>query len=83
MPVLYVNEKVICQSKAINQFVAHELGLYGSTNLERSVIDQVNETVAELNEALVKIKFDKTKMDEDRVCNRVRVRVRSVILLSC
>jgi len=45
MPTLQVDDKVICQSKAIYRYVANELGFYGSNNLEKAIIDQVGETL--------------------------------------
>jgi len=68
MPTLEVDGTAICQSRAISRFIAEELNLYGTSNLERCLIDQVNETVMEIKENLYTIKFkDKTKNDEQKV----------------
>ena len=60
MPTLEVDDVVICQSGAIYSFLANEFGFYGDTNMERATIDQVRETMNEVFEALMKIKYDKS-----------------------
>merc|ERR1711872_560930 len=57
LPSLEVNGEVICQSRAINRFIAEELNLYGSSNMDRSLIDQAYETIMEIKEQLYTIKF--------------------------
>jgi len=66
MPTLEVDGEAICQGRAINRFLAEEFNLYGSSNWDRVFIDQVNETLGELNEGFAKIKFDKSKDEETK-----------------
>merc|ERR1712142_172777 len=58
LPTLEVDDVVICQSGAINRYVARQLGCYGSNELERALIDQIVETLDELKEGYAKIKFN-------------------------
>merc|ERR1712179_496453 len=58
LPTLEVDDVVICQSGAINRYVARQLGCYGSNELERALIDQIVETLNELKEGYGKIKFN-------------------------
>jgi len=58
LPTLQVDDVVICQSGAINRFVARQLGCYGSNELEGALIDQIVETLDELKESYGKIKFN-------------------------
>ena len=48
VPTLEVGEQVICQSNAIQRYVATEHGFYGNDNLEKAFIDQVLETMNEI-----------------------------------
>lgn len=59
-PTLQVDDEVICQSRAINRYVANQLSMNGSTNEEKMVIDQITESMDELFDAWVKIIFNKS-----------------------
>merc|ERR1719427_252335 len=59
MPTLEVDGEVICQSRAINRFVANELGLYGSNGMERAIIDQVLETIADMFQLINTVMYSK------------------------
>ena len=48
MPTLEVDGKAICQSYAIFRFLANELKLYGSSNMDKAIADQVAETLHEM-----------------------------------
>merc|ERR1712142_287401 len=66
LPTLEVDDDVICQSGAINRFVARQLGCYGSNELEGAEIDQVVETLDELKEGYGKIKFNPALEETDK-----------------
>jgi glutathione S-transferase len=63
MPTLEVDGEIICQSSAIFSYLAHEFDLYGSTGKEKSIIDQVRETIRDSFDGFSKIRWDKT-LDE-------------------
>ena len=67
MPTLEVDGKVICQAGAIFRYVANELGLYWSTNMDRAIADQVCETVMKMFIKVSDIYLDFTKSDENKV----------------
>nr|XP_054773273.1 S-crystallin SL11-like isoform X1 [Lytechinus pictus] len=48
VPILEVDGRLMIQSRAIQRYVAREVGMYGSNNLECSIIDEVTETFDEL-----------------------------------
>jgi len=52
MPTLEVDGKVICQSAAMQRYIANEYNFYGSNNLERALVDQVCETIVEIFTAI-------------------------------
>lgn len=52
MPTLEVDGKVICQSAAMQRYIANEHNFYGSNNLERALVDQVCETIVEIFTAI-------------------------------
>lgn len=48
VPMLEVDGRLMVQSRAIQRYVARELGLYGSNSLEAEIIDEAVETFDEL-----------------------------------
>lgn len=64
MPTLEVDGKVICQSAAIYRYLANEFNLYGSSNMDRAVVDQVCETLSEIFAEIVKIFFSQDSPEE-------------------
>ena len=48
VPTLEVDGRIICQSSAINRYLATEFKLYGADNEERVIIDQVCETLKDV-----------------------------------
>ena len=67
MPTLEVDGKVICQSYTIFRFLANELGLYGSSNMDKAVADQVAETINEMFTDIVQILFLSKEPEEKKV----------------
>ena len=67
MPTLEVDGKVICQSHAIFRFLANELGLYGSSNMDKAIADQVAETIDEMFTDIVQIMFVSKEPEEKKV----------------
>ena len=67
MPTLEVDGKVICQSAAIYRYLANEFNLYGSSNMDRVLVDQVCETLSEILAEIVKILFSQDSAEE-KVC---------------
>ena len=67
MPTLEVDGKVICQSQAIFRFLANELGLYGSSNMDKAIADQVAETIDEMFTDIVQIMFVSKEPEEKKV----------------
>ncbi|XP_057293117.1 glutathione S-transferase 1-like [Hydractinia symbiolongicarpus] len=53
VPVLEVDSESICQSHSITRFLANEFDLYGSTNQEKAIIDQVLDTLKHLQEQVL------------------------------
>ena len=64
MPTLEVDGKVICQSAAIYRYLANEFNLYGSSNMDRAVVDQVCEILSEIFAEIVKIFFSQDSPEE-------------------
>jgi len=64
MPVLEVDGEVIAQSWAINRYLANKLGFYGDNNVDRSIIDQVGETIIEMLPSWVEFIYSDTKEEE-------------------
>ncbi|XP_038061242.1 S-crystallin SL11-like [Patiria miniata] len=48
IPVLEVDETMICQSKAVLRYLAREFGFYGKTSLDAAFIDQALDTVEDI-----------------------------------
>ncbi|XP_071488022.1 glutathione S-transferase 3-like [Diadema antillarum] len=48
VPIFEVDGRLIVQSRAIQRYVARELGFYGTTNDEQTEIDQVTETFGDI-----------------------------------
>ena len=67
MPTLAVDGKVICQSQAINRYLANEFGLYGESNEQKAIIDQVTETIQEFVEDYFKLYFNQSLGEEEKV----------------
>jgi len=61
VPYLEVDGVKIGQSKAIERFVAREVGLMGANNVEAFQIDQLCETLVDINQA-----YNKAKASEDK-----------------
>lgn len=59
MPLLEVDGKLYGQSMAIATYLAKELGVYGKTNLDGLVIDQVLQLIQDLINIAVKFFFEK------------------------
>ena len=67
MPTLDVDNQVICQSGAIYRYLANEFGLYGSTSMERAIADQVHETLNEIIDDLIQIRYHSKEPEEKKV----------------
>jgi len=66
IPTLEVDGKVICQSAAMQRYIANEYNFYGSNNLERALVDQVSETIVEMMSAVIQIMFYSKDTDEKK-----------------
>ena len=64
MPTLEVDGKVICQSAAIYRYLANEFNLYGSSNVDHALVDQICETLSEILTEILKIVFSKDSPEE-------------------
>ena len=58
LPTLEVDGQTICQSNAIYRYLANEFELYGSSNVDKAVADQVGETLEEMFVEVLKIYFN-------------------------
>ena len=67
MPTLEVDGKVICHSYAIFRYLANELGLYGSSNMDKAIADQVAETINEMFTDVLQIMFVSKEPEEKKV----------------
>lgn len=67
MPTLQVDGKAICQSYAIFRFLANELELYGSSNLDKAMADQVTETLHEIFTDVMQIMNISKEPEEKKV----------------
>ncbi|KAK3263576.1 hypothetical protein CYMTET_27624 [Cymbomonas tetramitiformis] len=56
VPYLEVDGKKIGQSKAIERYLARELGLMGSDSVEAAQVDQLTETIRDIKDAYTKAK---------------------------
>lgn len=56
VPLLEVDGKQVGQSKAIERFLARELGLMGSSPVEAAQVDQLGETVRDIKDAYQKVR---------------------------
>ncbi|XP_002165697.1 S-crystallin 4 [Hydra vulgaris] len=65
MPTLEVDGQVICQSAAINFYLAETLDLYGATITERVVINQIYETLSDYTKEYFEIEYSKS-LDESQ-----------------
>jgi len=59
VPVLEVNGKMYGQSMAIVSFLGREFGMYGSSNVDAIVIEQVMQLIQDLLQTAVKFFFEK------------------------
>lgn len=59
LPILEDGDFRLCQARAINQYIARKLGLYGETIEESARIDEVYETAAELMLEMAMLHWDK------------------------
>merc|ERR1712179_43316 len=66
MPTLQVDNEVICQSAAINRYLADEFQLLGESNVDRVLSDQIIATIGEVTESASKIRFDFKKDKETK-----------------
>ena len=67
MPTLEVDGKAICQSYAIFRFLANELKLYGSSNMDKAIADQVTETLHEMLTDVMQIMNISKEPEEKKV----------------
>lgn len=51
VPLLKVNGSLIAQSKAVERFIAREVGMMGANNIEAAQIDQLTETVRDIKDS--------------------------------
>ena len=65
LPVLEVDGELICQSRAINRYLATEFNLYGENNSDRALIDQVCESCADIGMSLYSIFKNPENNDAD------------------
>jgi len=63
-PLLTVDGATIGQSKAIERYLAKQLGLAGSNDIEAAQIDAVSETVRDIKDAYQKVKDDDTTKEK-------------------
>ncbi|CAK8994699.1 unnamed protein product, partial [Durusdinium trenchii] len=56
VPLLEVDGAKIGQSKAIERFLAKELGMMGSNSVEAAQVDQLGETVRDIKDAYQKVR---------------------------
>ncbi|XP_065660722.1 S-crystallin 2-like isoform X1 [Hydra vulgaris] len=66
MPTLEVDGHVICQSIAINIYLAETFGLYGENAFERLVINQVCETLDDFIHEYLAVRKNKTLDNEQK-----------------
>jgi len=64
IPVLEVDGEVIAQSWAINRYLANDLSFYGDSNVDKSIIDQVVETIMEILPPLIPFIYGKMSEEE-------------------
>jgi glutathione S-transferase len=64
LPSLEVEGKVICQSKAIERYLATKYGLMGSTSVDSAIIDSYCESIRDMKTSYFAVKktFDKEKV---------------------
>ena len=67
MPTLEIDNKVICHSMSICRYLATEFGLYGANSQEQAIIDQINETLNDMTNEMVKIIYHSGFDDETKV----------------
>mgnify|MGYP001193309428 CR=1 FL=1 len=51
LPFLTINDKVLCQSKAIERYLAREFNLMGISNIESAMIDSLCECIRDFKDA--------------------------------
>ena len=56
LPFLEVNNKVICQSKSIERYLAREFNLMGISNIESAMIDSLCESIRDFKDAYQLVK---------------------------
>lgn len=67
LPVLYVDDKVVATSQAINRYLAREFNLYGQNNEENACVDMVFEVSLELFTDMIGVAFEKDeKVKEEK-----------------
>ncbi|XP_057293794.1 glutathione S-transferase 1-like [Hydractinia symbiolongicarpus] len=64
LPSLEVDDEVICQSHSITRYLANAYDLYGSTNQEKAIIDQVLDTLKHSQEQSLGAYFWKNTEEE-------------------
>ena len=69
MPTLEVDGKVMCQSNAIFRYIANELDLYGTSNMDKVMADQVCETLSENLEEVIQIMYVSQETEDKKVLN--------------
>lgn len=69
MPTLEVDGKVMCQSNEIFRYIANELGLYGTTNADKVIADQICETLSENLEEVIQVMYGSLETEDKKVLN--------------
>ena len=75
LPTLEVDGQTICQSKAIYRYLANEFELYGSSNMDKAIADQVCETLEEMFVEVIKIYFN-SESQERKVWACLEIEIR-------
>ena len=75
LPTLEVDGQIICQSNAIYRYLANEFELYGSSNMDKAIADQVCETVDEMFVEVLKIYFN-SESQERKVWPCLKIEIR-------
>ncbi|MFM2392429.1 MAG: hypothetical protein RLZZ546_406 [Bacteroidota bacterium] len=59
LPALYIDNHVICQSKAIERYLAKKFCLMGSDEFEEAYVDSICECIRDFKESYMLVKNDK------------------------
>lgn len=61
LPFLKIDDKVICQSKAIERYLAREFNLMGNSNIESAMIDSLCECIRDFKDAYQLVRKSENK----------------------